>query len=59
MGQNYLWKVEYYHYHYGQYCYDWYYGSKVFSNKITALNFINRLQNNDKYDKIRLIKWFG
>ena len=62
MGQNYVWKVEYEMYGEGQgymsiSCV--YSCSKIFTNKISALNFLNKLQNNENCKSARLIKWRG
>ena len=47
MAQNYLWKVECGHYYYSSSDYrsDWWYESKVFTNKMSALKYMNKLQN--------------
>ena len=53
MAQNYLWKVVFEkRYEHGQY-------SRVFKNKIAAMTFANRLENDRAYENIRIIKWFG
>ena len=58
MAQSYLWKVEYHYYDTNES--EWYYGSKTFTNKIVALKFANKLENNRRYyANIRLTKWFG
>lgn len=61
MAQNYLWKVECGHYYYSSsnYCYDWWYESKVFANKMSALKYMNKLQNSGNYRNVRMKKWFG
>lgn len=63
MAQNYLWKVEY-EQEYTEYCgkhtfFKWERKSKTFANKIMALQFVNRLENNSKCRNIRFKKWFG
>ena len=55
MAQNYLWKVEY-EYDDGWHCF---LGSEIFTNKISALKFMNRLENDIDYSDVTLIKWFG
>jgi hypothetical protein len=61
MAQNYLWKVECGHYYYSSSnCYaDWWYESKVFTNKMSALKYMNKLQNSGNYRNVRMKKWFG
>ena len=61
MAQDYLWKVEYGHYYYSNenYCYDWWYESKVFYNKLDALKYANRLENSSSYRNVRIKKWYG
>ena len=61
MAQNYLWKVECGHYHYsrGYNRFDWWYESKVFTNKMSALKYMNKLQNSGDYRNVRMKKWFG
>ena len=62
MAQNYLWKVEYEEIYYpfmSSNMTRWGYVSKVFTSKMSALNYVNRLQNSNKYRKVRLKKWFG
>ena len=55
MAQNYLWKVEYKY----EYAWELSYGSEIFTNKISALKFMNRLENDSHYSNVTLIKWFG
>ena len=61
MAQNYLWKVECGHYYYSSSDYrsDWWYESKVFTNKMSALKYMNKLQNSGNYRNVRMKKWFG
>lgn len=61
MAQNYLWKVECGHYYYSSSncCYNWWYESKVFSNKMSALKYMNKLDNSKNYRNVKLKKWFG
>ena len=61
MAQNYLWKVECGHYYYSSsdYCSAWWYESKVFTNKMSALKYMNKLQNSGNYRNVRIKKWFG
>ena len=56
MAQSYLWKVGYY-YRDGS---GWTHRSKTFTNKIAALKFANKLENNSRYyANVELFKWFG
>ena len=68
MAQNYLWKVEYEQYgevlhpYNGRYFYsegeyDWISKSKVFSSKLSAMSFANKLENNTGCRNIRIFKW--
>ena len=75
MAQNYLWKVVYEEYeevkepcddpdfpkgcYYTTGEYHWACKSKVFSNKIEAMRFINKIDNRCNYRNVRMKKWFG
>ena len=61
MAQNYLWKVECGHYYFSSSkgYHDWWYESKVFESKMSALKYMNKLQNSGNYRNVRMKKWFG
>ena len=65
MAQNYLWRVTYNYdetgrFQKGRYCHQtWTTGSKVFKNKLNAMNFVNALRNDKRFRNVSLKKWTG
>ena len=57
MAQDYVWKVLY-SYHMGV-LRGWKACSKVFTNKVEALRFMNQMENNKDAKNVKLIKWRG
>ena len=66
MAQNYLWKVTYSYDKTAQFYKSpynsfktWTTGSKVFKNKLNAMNFVIALQNDKRFRNVSLKKWTG
>ena len=64
MAQNYLWKVTYNFDKNGMFrtfagTKYWTQGSKVFKNKLNAMNFVNALRNDKRFRNVSLKKWTG
>ena len=66
MAQNYLWRVTYSYDQSGQFYTSpfssfktWTRGSKVFKNKLNAMNYVNALRNDERFENVSLEKWFG
>ena len=59
MAQNYLWKVEYRYSVWNGHYYEECKRSKLFRNKLNAMQFVNSLENSYQYSGVKLKKWFG
>lgn len=65
MEQNYLWKVEYEYDHPKNRFWNtthmsprpWEPGSKVFKNKLNAMNYASKLERDPRYRNVRFYKW--